>query len=769
MNQGILVPGYTLHHIIGKGATSVVYKASSTVDNRDVALKILTPESAGDADIVKQFRLEYRSMSSLQHRNIVRVFAEGEEKGLPYFSMEYVGGYSAGQWLERKGRLDEKDIVLTAESCMLALRHAWNNKRLLHADLKPANVLIDSDGTIKLTDFLGLRHGERIPSVFKNWVMGTPEYMSPEQWRAMEGLDARSDMYSLGAMMYHLACGKPPCGDRSPDPHQPFVPPVYEPVEKVRPEFSGEISRLIDRLMAVPVEERFPDWDAALCALEETLPSSMRLNTSQVARPEGKPKEKASKKALLVSLCLLVPVVIILWLMQSQPRESLPVTPLPEEVNGMTSAGDMTTTITVNVPEETETPASPRPAEPAAPVTLPDNGRQVVPPAGTASLPAPPVSTDRRPSAPPARQFDYLEVMSEVFRLARQRSFDEAHDVVKKRLRASPDSIEPYAGRLEEAATLLEQAEAAFRGLAGNAEALIHIELQHTHNHQGRIVALKNNRLHVVREVGQGEVETFPLLRQLADEDLWVLMKAAYGKQAAANLATIMIAEGQVEKAGSFVRMAEIADEETGRLLRRWTELWQRAAMNVRAFSSIKLVNGLIQREQFEEARQTLGRAKQLYRVTDVFTTLHSHELAELDERIEAAIRDRQRDENPRSPPTEHTMASPGPMPTLSPGQLKRSLDVYDGRTVRLLFRARGPIEQPSDNAPLVTRLGDIDDWIEVRVTHENGHRWLRSLPLWDVQAQEQGVYALVRAAENQLDLIGTQKTGHPHQPAFSW
>ncbi|MGA1529993.1 MAG: serine/threonine protein kinase, partial [Kiritimatiellia bacterium] len=511
MSSVLRVPGYTLRRMVGEGATAAVYKARAIAENRDVAIKVLNPENAGDADAIKQFHLEFLAMSSLRHRNIVRVFAEGEVDGRPYFIMEYVGGYSVAEWLSRKGRLQEKDVLLIAESCMMALHYAWSTAGLVHADLKPANVLVDTDGTIKLTDFSGIRRGECAPRLIKDRLIGIPAYMSPEQWLALSGLDARSDMYALGAMMYHLACGQLLCGERLADPNQPFVPPESTSVRTARPDFSRASSQLIERLLAIPVDKRFPDWDAALRALEDALPRSMRLDTGDASglptntapHPPGGAdcesgtgaKKTAMPKALLALLGLLIPLGIIMMAFQAWWRDR---EPLPAEPADMSEQTVSVEAMTGSIPEQTEPPAPLVPLEPPPASSIPDAVRpestkdRHVPPRPTA------VSMDDRTQDTPTGQLDYLEVMNDTFQLARRRQFGEARGLLELRLKTSPRLAEPYTRRLEEAVRLLEQADAAFMGLAENPVVLSDFELEHTHNHLGRIAALQGEQLHVV-------------------------------------------------------------------------------------------------------------------------------------------------------------------------------------------------------------------------------------------------------------------------------
>lgn len=203
------IPGFEFIELLGEGGMAVVWKARQLSLDRIVAIKLLSSRYSYDEADIKRFQLEAQAAARLKHSGIVQVYDANVYKGIYYFVMEYIGGYTAGDWLRRKGVLKEKDALLLAECVADALGYAWDRERLVHCDIKPDNIMIDSDGTVKVAD-LGLARTLKAMVLEENAeeVLGTPGYMSPEQARGMKDLDFRSDIYSLGATLFHLLTGQ---------------------------------------------------------------------------------------------------------------------------------------------------------------------------------------------------------------------------------------------------------------------------------------------------------------------------------------------------------------------------------------------------------------------------------------------------------------------------------------------------------------------------------------------------------------------------------
>ena len=216
--EGRILDGrYQLGSLLGAGGMARVYVATDRVLERQVAVKVLSPSDAQDPLFVERFRREARAAARLSHPNIVAVFDSGSDADQPYLVMEYVPGQSLAQLLHRQGRLvPRRAVELAIQVCAaLAAAHAQG---LVHRDIKPANVLISPDAQVKVTDFGIVKASAATTLTGTGTVLGTAAYLSPEQALG-HPVDARSDLYGLGCVLYELVCGSPPFGsgtDRSP-------------------------------------------------------------------------------------------------------------------------------------------------------------------------------------------------------------------------------------------------------------------------------------------------------------------------------------------------------------------------------------------------------------------------------------------------------------------------------------------------------------------------------------------------------------------------
>ncbi len=203
------IGGYTLISRLGAGGMGAVYKARQESMDRMVALKVLPPKLARDATFIERFFREARAVARLNHANIVQGIDVGESSGYYYFAMEFVEGSSLRDVLEERGTIPEQEALNIVAQITRGLKHAHAHD-LVHRDIKPDNVLIDMGGVAKLCDLGLARQANEDSSLTQTGVaMGTPHYISPEQARG-ETVDARTDLYSLGATWFHLLTGRPP-------------------------------------------------------------------------------------------------------------------------------------------------------------------------------------------------------------------------------------------------------------------------------------------------------------------------------------------------------------------------------------------------------------------------------------------------------------------------------------------------------------------------------------------------------------------------------
>jgi len=210
MSEHFHIDNFETVGLLGRGGMATVWKARQSSLDRFVAIKVLSSASSTDPGDIARFRDEARAAGRLKHPGIVQIYDANFTNGSYYFVMELVDGYTVGEWIRRRGRLDEADALTVAESVIAALDYAWTDFGIIHCDIKPENIMVDADGTVKTTD-LGLAraivtmHAREL----EDDVLGTPSYMSPEQVRGQPELDCRADIYALGATLYHMVTGKP--------------------------------------------------------------------------------------------------------------------------------------------------------------------------------------------------------------------------------------------------------------------------------------------------------------------------------------------------------------------------------------------------------------------------------------------------------------------------------------------------------------------------------------------------------------------------------
>jgi len=199
---------YQMERELGRGGMGTVHLAKDTGLNRKVALKILRSELGQDLGFSKKFLEEVEITASLAHPNIIRVFTLGEQEGRLYLVMEHLDEPSMEQRMEKHGKLPEKDVLEIGIGIASALQFAHEETGLIHRDIKPGNILFGRGNIPKLADF-GLAAGARSALQQQDEIWGTPYYVSPERL-LRQPEDIRSDIYSLGATLYHALAGRPP-------------------------------------------------------------------------------------------------------------------------------------------------------------------------------------------------------------------------------------------------------------------------------------------------------------------------------------------------------------------------------------------------------------------------------------------------------------------------------------------------------------------------------------------------------------------------------
>ncbi len=207
LTQGMyLADRYEILGKIGQGGMSDVYKAKDHVLGRIVAIKVLKAEFAEDTSFVTKFRSEAQAAAALEHPNIVNIYDVGSENGMHYIVMECIEGITLKTYIEKKGRLTDKEAISIAIQVSRGIEAA-HNRHIIHRDIKPQNIIISTEGNVKVTDF-GIARAATSNTIHAD-IMGSVHYTSPEQ--ARNGfVDGRSDIYSLGIVMYEMVTGRVP-------------------------------------------------------------------------------------------------------------------------------------------------------------------------------------------------------------------------------------------------------------------------------------------------------------------------------------------------------------------------------------------------------------------------------------------------------------------------------------------------------------------------------------------------------------------------------
>jgi len=265
--------GYRIARLLGRGGMAVVFEAQDVSLGKVVALKVLLPEFCASETYLTRFHREARIAAKLTHPNTVQVFRAGEVEGVHYLVMEYVEGDTLSDVIKARGRIPEREAVEIVRQVSGALAEAAS-LGIVHRDIKPANILMSKWGLPKLTDFGIAREFSDIadPAIQMSLTMGvvgTPTYMSPEQARGARKLDFRSDIYSLGATLYHAVLGEVPFFAET--PQEAMVRVVSEtppPPRAVMPELSEETAAVICRMMAKDPDDRYDSFEALEADLE---------------------------------------------------------------------------------------------------------------------------------------------------------------------------------------------------------------------------------------------------------------------------------------------------------------------------------------------------------------------------------------------------------------------------------------------------------------------------------------------------------------------
>ena len=335
----LLSKRYRLDAQVGKGGMSTVYRAFDTVLERQVAIKLMHREIAGDSDQLERFRREARAVAQLNHPHIVGVIDAGEESeqedgfATPYIVFEYVEGETLKQRINRNGRLPIAESLAYSIEIARALGAA-HERQIVHRDVKPQNVLIDEEGAAKVTDFGIARTLHQEGLTADGRVLGTTDYVSPEQALG-HPVSGQSDLYSLGIVLFEMLTGEVPFkGENQVAVAMKHVREQLPDVQIRRPEVSATLAAALDRATDKELDRRYPDARAMIADLEDVLAietartghvtgeaTTVLRSLPETTRRRVPLRARSSTKALLGLLALVLAAAIALVYAAAQRTE----------------------------------------------------------------------------------------------------------------------------------------------------------------------------------------------------------------------------------------------------------------------------------------------------------------------------------------------------------------------------------------------------------------------------------------------------------------
>ncbi len=264
------IPGYKVLGKLGSGAMAVVYKGRQLSLDRTVAIKVLPKRFAEKADYIRRFYKEGKLAAKLNHNNIVQAIDVGEAGGLYYFVMEYVEGKTLHDDLSKGKVFSESEALEIIIQLANALEHA-HAVGMIHRDVKPKNIMINTEGIVKLADMGLARETDDIKAAKseKGKAFGTPYYIAPEQIRGEIDIDGRADIYALGATLFHMVTGRVPFEAKTPsEVMKKHLKEALVPPDHINTALTAGISEVIEVMMAKNTKERYNNMEELLVDLE---------------------------------------------------------------------------------------------------------------------------------------------------------------------------------------------------------------------------------------------------------------------------------------------------------------------------------------------------------------------------------------------------------------------------------------------------------------------------------------------------------------------
>jgi len=332
---------FLLLELLGTGGMGAVYQALDQALGRYVAIKVMKRSLGDDVQFVENFLREARAAAAINHRNVVQIYSCGQEKGQPYIVMELVSGGRFDEMIASGNPIEETRSLEIAIDVAEGLKAA-HEIGLIHSDIKPANILFDKEGVAKVADF-GLARFLKWKDEAPGEIWGTPYYIAPEKARGQK-VDHRSDIYSLGATLYHALGAKPPFdGQTATDVVLARLKNPAIGIRVIRPLLQPETADVVARMLEADPFMRYPTYPSLLADLREALKIAKQENRALRSRS----KKSSATPGLVIAGVIAVSIAILLgslrWASKSEPsRDVATETALSEELAAAAAAAAAT-------------------------------------------------------------------------------------------------------------------------------------------------------------------------------------------------------------------------------------------------------------------------------------------------------------------------------------------------------------------------------------------------------------------------------------------
>jgi serine/threonine protein kinase len=305
---GNIIEDHLIQEEIGHGAMGKVFLASHLLMSRQVALKTISPKIRQDEDAVQQFIQELQMGAQLSHPNIVTVYTAGYTDGVYYISMQFIDGFDMNQRIDQSGPLSEKEALAVVSRVADAMSYAWNDFSMIHRDLKPENIRVSTRGDVMIMDFGLAKMRTDDSAQDEGLIIGTPDFMSPEQAQGQTDIDFRADIYSLGIVLIYLLTGERPF--RADNPFDVVNMHINRPLPSIKRlnsdvVVSDETQAMINKMTQKLRDERFNSWEEVSVSVDRIIsadhrkgPKKKKNGTAHGVRKKSSRSAKANMSSM---------------------------------------------------------------------------------------------------------------------------------------------------------------------------------------------------------------------------------------------------------------------------------------------------------------------------------------------------------------------------------------------------------------------------------------------------------------------------------------